>query len=288
MKTVFPIPPLSRPSRTGLWAAVFLGLALPAQAELPPMPYDCLVEPAMEAALGAATTGVIAEVLVTRGMRVKAGDVLMRLDDRVQVMNLAVAREQANAREGLEMRITRRDHLAATLERAQRLASTGAGLATQVQEAEANLRIAEQEVAVEEYSLRLAAMEVERQEALLAQLTITSPFDGYVAEVLLNPGEMVRADTPLLRLVQLDPLHVQSWLPTSARGEISAGTTAEVSLTYPQTQVTASLSVIDEVFDAASNTFSVLLEIPNPDGHLPAGQRCTLVFASNDAVAASQ
>lgn len=279
------IPPRSQ---AFLVALAMAGFAQPAAAQLPPIPYDCLVEPAMEAALGAATTGVIAEVLVSRGAAVKAGDVLMRLDDRVQQMTLAVAREQANAREGLEMRLTRRDHLAETLERAERLAATGAGLGTQVQEALANLRIAEQEVAVEEYSLRLAAMEVERQEALLQQLTITSPFDGYVAEILLNPGEMVRADTPVMRLVQLDPLHVESWLPTSARGDISAGMTAEVALTWPQTSVTAGLTVIDEVFDAASNTFSVLLEIPNPDGLLPAGQRCTLVFASQGAMAASQ
>lgn len=266
------------------------GLAAPAPLAAQDMgaSYDCLVEPAMAAALGMATAGVIAESFVTRGTRVKAGDVLMRLDDRVQAMNLAVAREQAQAQEGLQMRITRRDHLAATHERALRLAETGAGLATQVQEAAANLAIAEQEVAFEEYSLRLAAMEVARQEALLAQLTLTSPFDGYVTEVLLHPGEMVRADTPVMQLVQLDPLLVQSWLPTSAREGLAIGDEAIISLSWPQTEVTATLSVIDEVFDAASNTFSVQLTLPNPDGQVPAGQRCGLAFAPAPTTAPSR
>jgi hypothetical protein len=35
---------------------------------------------------------------------------------------------------------------------------------------------------------------------------------------------------------------------------------------------------VDRVIDAASGTFGVRLTMPNPDGALPAGLKCTVVF----------
>jgi hypothetical protein len=43
----------------------------------------------------------------------------------------------------------------------------------------------------------------------------------------------------------------------------------------------AIVSVIDRVFDIASGTFGVRLELPNRDFILPAGQRCTVDFEFN-------
>jgi hypothetical protein len=40
----------------------------------------------------------------------------------------------------------------------------------------------------------------------------------------------------------------------------------------------ANVTVIDRVFDAASKTFGVRLELPNPGYVLPAGQVCTVSF----------
>ena len=36
----------------------------------------------------------------------------------------------------------------------------------------------------------------------------------------------------------------------------------------------AAVKTVDRVIDAASNTFRVRLELPNPNGALPAGLRC--------------
>jgi hypothetical protein len=38
------------------------------------------------------------------------------------------------------------------------------------------------------------------------------------------------------------------------------------------------VTVVDRVFDAASSTFGVRLELPNPDYSLPAGLRCRIRF----------
>lgn len=42
--------------------------------------------------------------------------------------------------------------------------------------------------------------------------------------------------------------------------------------------LTATVSVIDKVLDAASDTFGVRLELPNPTLELPAGVNCTVTF----------
>jgi hypothetical protein len=38
----------------------------------------------------------------------------------------------------------------------------------------------------------------------------------------------------------------------------------------------AKVTVVDPVFDAASGTFGVRLEMPNPDEAAPVGVRCTM------------
>ena len=39
------------------------------------------------------------------------------------------------------------------------------------------------------------------------------------------------------------------------------------------------VSVVDRVFDPASGTFGIRVNLPNPDLKIPAGQRCKLTFA---------
>ena len=77
----------------------------------------------------------------------------------------------------------------------------------------------------------------------------------------------------------LDPLRVETFLPVSLWQKVLPGTVAQVSLDEPMTGVhPATVTVVDRVFDAASGTFGVRLDLNNADGALPAGQRCTVAF----------
>ena len=44
----------------------------------------------------------------------------------------------------------------------------------------------------------------------------------------------------------------------------------------------ALVTIIDRVYDAASGTFGMRLELPNPDNTMPAGLRCTIDFAARN------
>jgi membrane fusion protein (multidrug efflux system) len=43
-------------------------------------------------------------------------------------------------------------------------------------------------------------------------------------------------------------------------------------------QYTAEVKIVDKVIDAASGTFGVRLELPNPNYRLPAGLKCKVIF----------
>lgn len=239
--------------------------------------FDCVVEPAQVLEVGSSTTGLLAEVLVERGAHVTRGQVLARLDSRVQAATLALTREQAAAHQARDVAETRL-HLAETqVERSRRLAQSGTGSGSQLEQDEAAFEIARHQRDAEDYALRLAQMEVDRQQALLDQLSVTSPIDGIVTEVHLHAGEFVRQDSPILRLAQIEPLHVESWLPVGLWGGLTPDIPARVRLSQPdEREVPASIAVIDKVLDAASGTFGLRLVLPNPGDAIPAGQRCIL------------
>jgi RND family efflux transporter MFP subunit len=125
--------------------------------------------------------------------------------------------------------------------------------------------------------------QVSRQErdvaaAQLSQRVIRSPFDGVVAEKYVTAGERVD-DKPLLRIAKVDPLRVQLVVPVAMYSQVQLGGSARVVPELPgAATMSARVTMVDKVVDAASNTFRVHLELPNPNGALPAGLRCKAEF----------
>ena len=95
----------------------------------------------------------------------------------------------------------------------------------------------------------------------------------------VNIGERVE-DRPLLRLAMLDPLRVELVLPANRYGTVARNDALSVQPELPNAPVvTARVTHVDKVIDAASNTFRVRLELPNPSGAMPAGLRCKIDLA---------
>jgi len=121
-------------------------------------------------------------------------------------------------------------------------------------------------------------LEVTRASELLKLRTIRSPIDGVVMERTLGPGEYVGSDqTHLLTIAQIDPLYVEVYVPVSQFGKIRVGMEGEVHPEIGGSYV-AHVTVVDRVYDAASATIGVRLELPNPDNAIPAGLTCQVRF----------
>ena len=86
-------------------------------------------------------------------------------------------------------------------------------------------------------------------------------------------------DSEILELAQVNPLNVEVIVPVKYFGEIQPGMVANVTLQEPVGgSYEAKVNVIDKVIDAASGTFGVRLQIPNPDYKIPSGLRCEARF----------
>lgn len=249
-------------------------------ARAQPGTVDCVIEPAQKVKIGSATLGILKDVAFNRGDAVKAGDVIARLDTSVEEANVALAQAQASSREPIEAQRARVELYKRRLDRQNQLSK---GIVTQekIDQVEADYEIGKRDLKTEILKNDLAGLELARARAQLELRIIRSPISGLVTERLMAGGEFVRQDSAIYTLVQLDPLYVEAYVPVSSWGEIRPGSIGTVALdkpiggTYP-----AEVTVVDHVFDAASGTFGVRLELRNPTNALPAGQRCKVSFAA--------
>jgi RND family efflux transporter MFP subunit len=259
------------------WIALAVAGAAPAQ-EPGPSELDCLIEPREKVVLAAPVIGVVESVLVDRGDLVEPGQVVATLEASVERAAVDAARARASATadvEGSEARFVletrRRD-------RSQKLLQEGVASDNALDEAESAWVAAkiERDRAREQHEI--AKLDLARAEAALDVHSLRSPVRGVVVRRILAPGEY--ADPPqVLELAQIDPLHVEVFAPVRLLGKIQVGQRASV---LPEDPVggnhEARVTVVDPVVDAASGTFGVRLELPNPDHAIPAGLKCRVRF----------
>ena len=263
-----------------LLALSLFALATPAFAEDTTL--DCLANPAQKVAVGSSATGVIATTLVRRGDRVKKGDVIAKLDSTIEEADVAVAAAQAEGTELLDAQQAKLDVAQANFERAKALVASGSVTQSQLEQLQALVAVARSDFAMETRRLALAKIELGRANAVLSLRTLSSPIDGFVVSVDTQPGEFLRQDTTLMTIVETDPLYIEAYAPVQLFGRIKLGDTGTVTLDQPAgTTVAAKVTVVDPVFDAASGTFGLRLELPNSDDKLPAGQRCQVKLTLN-------
>ena len=245
---------------------------------------DCMIQPSQTLQVGSASAGVIASVGVERGDVVKRGQVLAQLNSQVERASLAVARERAEQSGEVEAAVSVKALANSDLKRAQDLLGDNFVSRAFVERATAEARVAGGKTVQAEERRRLSAREVEMAAAQLSQRIVRAPIDGVVVDRYLGPGEYIE-QKPLLRIAAIDPLRVDVLVPAVAFGKVQVGDSGSVvPELIDRSRLTAVVKTVDRVIDAASNTFRVRLELPNPEHKLPAGLRCVVSFG--DATAA--
>jgi RND family efflux transporter MFP subunit len=248
------------------------------QPAAPDLEFDCLLEPRRQVVLSAPVVGVVADVLVERGDSVEKGQLVATLESEMEKATVAMARARQQADAELRGSEARLEFESRRMDRHGKLRTEGVVSDGVYDEIESARLMAEASVRKATEDRELADLELQRAEAALAQRELRSTVKGVVMEVIRQPGEY--ADPPqILEVAQVDPLRVEVFAPVSALGRISVGATgivmpeAPVGGEYP-----ATVTVVDPVVDAASGTFGVRLELPNPDHALSAGLKCRVRF----------
>jgi len=213
--------------------------------------------------------GRVVEVKVKEGDRVKAGDLIARLD--LGETALAVERDQR----GLESSRARYEDLQAgsrageikaaeeevvdrraaldlakpELERQQILLSKKVGTPrdvdvarTNVDRAAANLKMSEERLRLaregfRRYQTEQARADVGRAQTVLKQsesvareAEIRAPADGVILHRMAEPGLLLGAGQPAVTMAFLDRLYVRTYIPETQLGRVRIGSPAEVSV----------------------------------------------------------
>ncbi|MCP4286745.1 MAG: efflux RND transporter periplasmic adaptor subunit [Gammaproteobacteria bacterium] len=243
---------------------------------------DCIIEPSEIVDVGSAVPGVVESIQADRNDQVSKGTIIARLESSVERATFELSRERASLNTAIELRQegARFGHL--TQKRSNSLLQTAAISKHEMDSVLSETRIAELQVRQERDNKRIAGLELLRAEAVLDRRTIRSPVHGVVLERFKAAGEYVD-DEPVLRIAQLDPLHVEIIVSTDYLGRIAPGMQAEVTPAVPEANTyLARVERVDRVSDAASGTYGVRLSLANPDYNIPAGLRCRLGFVASD------
>ncbi len=213
--------------------------------------FEGLIYPSEVVKLSSQVPGVLEQIHVERGDVVTKGQVLATLKSGPERVAVEFARTQM-------------EFLTRKRERSVELARKKLISAYEQDELETEQKKAEQQLE-------------EAQERFNAK-TIFSTIDGVVTERLMAPGDYAGED-PVLKLARLDPLKVEVVVPVGRFGSIKPGMRAEVRPEQPVGGVLGGkVTIVDKVVDAASNTFIVRIDIPNPSLKIPSGLRCSVRF----------
>jgi RND family efflux transporter MFP subunit len=274
--------PAERPHRAAPGIVISCGAAcallLAAGATAWSATFDCVINPSLTLKLGSPVASILDSVDVERGDLVKRGQVIARLESKVEQATVAVNEARAESMSEIEAKKAVVDLKRGVLARKVSLQKSYAS-AQDIEIAQAEYNVAIQELAEATVSHHVAQLDLNRAKAALEIRTIRSPIDGVIDKRALGPGEYVHQEASIVTVARIDPLYVETFLPVRYFGLIKIGNTANVRPDDPVGgDRNAAVTVVDEVFDAASGTFGVRLALPNPEHIVPAGLRCRITF----------
>jgi len=210
---------------------------------------DGVVEAVRQATVSAQAMGRVASLNVKAGDRVRAGQVLATIDDRET--RTGVARSTAQVAQAEAELANARAHL----QRTRDLRQQGFVSQSALDVAEAQFKAAK------------AAREgagAGDQQARLAQsfTTVTAPFDGYVLETLVQPGDLAMPGKPVASVYAPQPLRVVVQMPASMAAQARSAQRVEVQLPGSGQWVAPSGQQPLPAADPVSQTLTLRLDLP--------------------------
>lgn len=201
--------------------------------------------------------GRVTKVILERGRFVKAGDLVAQIELRDRPERLSQAKAV--------LAQVRLEH-----ESAKRLFKTGLRSEVELARSEAVLRGAEQVV---------RGLEIE-----LEKTRIIAPFDGFLEERDVEEGDFVRVGERIARVLDLDPLLVVAEATEFQRPHLKVGEVGHARFATGEA-LDGTLRYVGSEADSGQRTFTVELEVANPDGAISAGYTAELAVETERVAA---
>jgi HlyD family secretion protein len=121
-------------------------------------------------------------------------------------------------------------------------------------------------------SIRASEAEMKLAGRQLRDAAIRAPFDGYVEKRLVSLGELVKAQMPVMAIVRLDPLKVIAEIPEKMAPWIADGRPVELRVdAYRDRTFTGTVTRISPAVNTSTRAFPFEAVVPNPEAVLKPG-----------------
>lgn len=242
-----------------------------------------------ETDLYAKVSGFLSEVRVDIGDHVKAGEVLAVIYAPEMEKELDEANAQLEAKRKLAETARRQiDRNKAdlslqesTIKRQASLNKSGwvsdqgfDDIRAKTEIARADVGVAESNLAVAETQVNLAAATVQKTQALLKYAKLVAPFDGTVAQRLVNRGDLVQSSTasrttPLFKVQRIDTIRVFCDVPEAEALRVHPGDAATIKpLGFDGAQLTGTITRMALRLDPETRNMRTEIDLPNPGERL--------------------
>ncbi|MFO0840576.1 MAG: efflux RND transporter periplasmic adaptor subunit [Phycisphaerae bacterium] len=242
--------------------------------------------PARVVTLAALEPGRIQQICVAEGELVAQGQSVFSLEADVRRIEAEMARVDAESTLEVDLARVAFERAHEELSRLARLSGADAASPKEVADARTTARSAELSLAIahrrREQALRQSAL----QSALLARMTITAPFTGFVTQHLKHEAETVEERESVATLAQLDLLLATIDCPIGVVHDVHVGQELMVTPADPGFAPRAGRVVlVGPVADAASQTVRIKLNVDNADLAWTAGVRVDVTLPDSGGAA---
>lgn len=217
------------------------------------------VQAVSQATVRSKVSAEVRSVAVREGDKVRAGQVLVQFDTaqlRTQLAEREAALESARAQ----------------LSQAERTREVNAQLVKQNFISQNAFDTADSAHRAQVAAVAAAAAQLDQTRLMLADGIVRAPIDGLVAKRMVQPGEKVAFDAPLLSIVDLARLEVQAQAAVSDVPQVVIGAKAEVEVEgIPERTFAAKVERINPSAEPGSRTINVYVGLANDNALLKTG-----------------
>lgn len=239
------------------------------------------VEPQRVSRVGAKVPGRVSALHVRQGQKVKAGDVLLELEQADRQAAIQSAKMRAAAAEARVA--TAKANVAETRVQAEReraLVKSGVAPAARAEDLEARVASLTQAVRAAEAEVKAANAEVAALKVDLGYMQVHAPMDGTVINKPPEIGEVVGSDLgtvasdsdqAVIELADFNTLMVETDIPEGRLHMVTIGSPCDIALdAFPTRRYRGEAVEINPKVDRAKATVGVKVKfVDPPDGVLP-------------------
>lgn len=241
---------------------------------------EAITRPTADIELSFVQPGKIHEIKVNEGAMVKEGDLLMRQEDTIEMIQYRILTARAKNTTRIEIAEAKLQLKEKDFEKMKSAQKKGAITDWEVDHASLDLETALLDLQLAKFEHEQDILKQEEIKAVLDNLHLKSPANGIVEETKVDKGESVQALSPVLRIVTINPLFSDVAVPVSEAKLLTVN--QKVTVKYSDGMVSEGyVENISSVADAAAATLRVRVKVSNPTNR-PAGERVAVNFSRTE------